>query len=236
MKNNAGIKISNFDSAIKYSKCYLKSFENSDMYAVWPPWSAVYKPIKQSHDYITSKYKVGEHQGKIWANVFEIYHYLYNPWTWVLRGKRLLIISPFEESMKKKLDVRKEIYGVDLFPECEFVFIRPPQTQGDQESREFDVELNAFFSQLEKLKDDFDIALCSCGGYGNMVCDYIYDKINKSAIYVGGALQMYFGIYGTRWIKDRPDILRIYLNKHWTRPNDNEKPKNFQNVEGSCYW
>ena len=236
MKNNAGIKISNFDSAIKYSKCYLKAFEHCDMYTVWENWGAVYRAIKQSHDYITSVYNSGDDQGKIWAFAFDIYHYLYNPWTWALRGKRLLIISPFEESMKKKLDIRKEIYGVDLFPDCEFVFIKPPQTQGDQESSEFDIELNAFFSQLEKLKGDFDIALCSCGGYGNLVCDYIYDKMNKSAIYVGGVLQMYFGIYGNRWIRERGDVLRIYLNKYWTRPDDSEKPKNFQKVEGSCYW
>lgn len=232
LKNNAGIKMSNFNSAKKYSELYLKAFEHCDMYSVWENWGAVYRAIQQSHDYITTTFP----KDKIWAFVFDIYHYLYNPWTWALRGKRLLIISPFEDSIKKKIENRKEIYDVDLFPDCEFVFIKPPQTQGDQESREFDIELDDFYLKLEKMKDEFDIALCSCGGYGNIVCDYIYDKMNKSAIYVGGVLQMYFGIYGSRWIRERPDILRIYLNKYWSRPEDNEKPKNFQKVEGSCYW
>jgi hypothetical protein len=26
------------------------------------------------------------------------------------------------------------------------------------------------------------------------------------------------------------------MNEHWTRPQNSEKPKGFENVEGSCYW
>ena len=232
LKNNAGVKMTSFESAKKYSELYFKAFEHSELYSVWEPWGAVYRAIQQSHDYVLSTFQ----QEKVWAFAFDVYHYLHNPWTWALRGKRLLIISPFEDSMKEKINKRKEIYGVDLFPECEFVFIKPPQTQGTQESREFDVELCDFYKKLELMKDEFDVALCSCGGYGNLVCDYIYSEMNKSAIYVGGVLQMYFGIYGSRWVRERQDILRIHLNEHWSRPNNNEKPKDFQKVEGSCYW
>ena len=232
LKNNAGVNMTNFESAKKYSSLYFKAFEHCELYSVWEPWGAVYRAIQQSHDYVLATFK----QEKIWAFTFDVYHYLHNPWTWALRGKRLLIISPFEDSMKEKLHKRKEIYGIDLFPDCEFIFIKPPQTQGTQESREFDVELRDFYKKLYKLKNKFDVAMCSCGGYGNLVCDYIYREMNKSAIYVGGVLQMYFGIYGSRWVRERQDILRIYLNEHWSRPTNNEKPKDFQKVEGSCYW
>jgi len=37
-------------------------------------------------------------------------------------------------------------------------------------------------------------------------------------------------------LRERPDMLRMFMNEHWTRPKDEEKPKNFSNVEGSCYW
>ena len=37
--------------------------------------------------------------------------------------------------------------------------------------------------------------------------------MGKPAIYVGGVLQMYFGILGQRWVRERPDILRMYLNE-----------------------
>jgi hypothetical protein len=71
-----------------------------------------------------------------------------------------------------------------------------------------------------------------------MVCNYIYERHGKSAIYVGGVLQMYFGILGERWIRERPDIIKMFVdgNDAWTRPSELEKPKNYINVEGACYW
>ena len=64
------------------------------------------------------------------------------------REKRVLIISAFEESIKEKIPIRKEIYGVDLFPGCEITTIKPPQTQGTEDSEEFDVEIEKFFTKL----------------------------------------------------------------------------------------
>ena len=97
------------------------------------------------------------------------------------------------------------------------------------------IELERFLKKIDEIKDDFDIALCSCGGYGNPLLTKIYE-MGKSAIYVGGVLQMYFGVLGKRWIKERPDILRLFMNQYWTRPLDSEKPKNFLNIEDSSYW
>jgi hypothetical protein len=47
---------------------------------------------------------------------------------------------------------------------------------------------------------------------------------------------MYFGIYGSRWERERADILSLYKNEHWTRPKETERPQGFKNVEESCYW
>ena len=47
---------------------------------------------------------------------------------------------------------------------------------------------------------------------------------------------MYFGIYGERWMRERSDVMRMFLNEHWSRPKESERPKNFKNVEKSCYW
>ena len=236
MKNNAGIKISGVSSIIQYSDMYLGAFENCDLYAGWEAYGHYIGHIKQSHEFIRSWYS----KKKIfWAFAFDIFHYIYSvigPWTHALKGKRLLIISPFEDSFREKLDIRAKIYhGVDLFPDCSFEFIKPPQTQGDEPSDEFTVELERFWKRLDKMKDKYDIALVSCGGYGNLVCNHIYNS-GRSAIYVGGVLQMYFGVLGARWLRERPDVVRLFLNEHWSRPKESEKPKNYANVEGSCYW
>lgn len=233
MKNNAGIKITNVNSIIEYSNKYLEAFQNCDLYCNWSKFEGgVYKYIRQSHDFIDNK-----SSGKIsiWSETLGIFNYIHNPWTIALQNKRILIISSFIESIREKIEYREKIYGVDLFPGCSFVFLKPPQTNGINESREFTEELEEFTQRIKELKDEFDVALVSCGGYGNLVCNEIF-KMGKSSIYVGGVLQMYFGIYGTRWLKENKYILNLYLNEYWTRPKDSEKPNGFKKIENSCYW
>lgn len=232
MKNNAGIKITNPQSIMKYATTYLQAFHECDLYLDWEPWGNVAQSIFDSLLFIHLNFN----KARVSALTLDIFHHIHsNPWTTCLKGKRLLIVSPFVESMREKLNDRKKIYGVDLFTDCEFVFLKPPQTQANCQSDEFDVELERFVSKIKEIKDDFDIALVSCGGYGNLVCLNIY-QMGKSAIYVGGVLQMYFGIYGTRWERERGDIMKLYKNEHWTRPKETERPDGFQNIENSCYW
>jgi len=233
MKNNAGIMITSLDSHIKYSKLFLESFQECEIFLNWAPFDCVYKSYLLSHQMLDELYKDKE---TVYSEVLDIYHYIYStPWTTAIKGKRLLMVSNFAESIESKIHDRKEIYGIDLFPDCEIITIRPPQTQGSEESEEFDIELNKFTNRLDEIKDKYDIALVSCGGYGNLVCSHIY-KSGKSAIYVGGVLQMYWGILGSRWFENRPDIIRLFLNKYWTRARESEKPLNHKNIEGSCYW
>ena len=49
-------------------------------------------------------------------------------------------------------NIRKNIYGVDLFPECKFVFIKPPQTQGTNPSKVFHEELDDFNKKIEEME------------------------------------------------------------------------------------
>ena len=232
MKRHAGIKFTGIDSVYKYAKMYMSAFHKCDKYFWWEPWGNVGASIPYSLEFMTTNFQ----KPKFDALALDIFDNIARePWTLALRGKRVLIISPFAESFKEKVEVRTEIYGIDLFPDCELSFIKPPQTQGDNPSDEFDVELRRFVDELEKIKDTFDVALCSCGGYGNLVCSELFD-MGKSAIYIGGVLQMYFGIYGERWLKERPDIMKLYMNEHWSRPKEEEKPSGFEKVEDSCYW
>ena len=246
MKNNAGIQISSTSSIVQYSDMYLSAFHNCELFAGWESFGHYIRHIEQSHDMVL-KWFLPLHGDKsnssstkkkmFWAFAFDIFHYIYdNPWTHALRGKRLLIVSPFEESFREKIGIRERLYdGVDLFPECSFLFIKPPQTQGSETSREFSTELQTFLAQLDRLHGQYDVALVSCGGYGNLVCNAIYES-GHSAIYVGGVLQMYFGVLGSRWLRERPDVVRLFLNSSWSRPKPSERPKNHGNVEGSCYW
>ena len=232
MKNNAGIRIDGADGIKLYSRLYLRAFRKSSSYFWWTPWGNVGIHIVDSQNFIAANFPAE----RIDAKTLDVFHSIERgPWTLALRGKRLLIVSPFEESLRTQIGKREKIYGIDLFPDCEFVFAKPPQTQGDCESREFQHELADFVENLQKIRDTFDVALCSCGGYGNLVCAALHD-MGKSAIYVGGVLQMYFGIYGERWVRERPDVLALYKNEHWVRPREEERPTGYEKVESQCYW
>lgn len=233
MKNNAGIKLSNMKSVVKYSDMYLSAFDKCEVYGDWEPHGAYYQCIRQSHEWMSTTYL---RKAPVWSYNFDVFHFIFsNPWTRALKGKRILLITPFIESIKDKLDKRELIYGIDLFPECTFTFLKPPQTHAGNESREFDVELEDFFTKLEEVKNDFDIALVSAGGYGNPIISKIYD-LGKSAIYGGGTLQMFFGVLGQRWLVERPDVLKLFMNSNWSRPRTTEKPKDCKNIENGCYW
>jgi hypothetical protein len=232
MKNNAGIYLKSIQAIHLYSNLYMKAFRNSEIYGSWGGVLYDFKIV----DYM---YKVLKTSIEFNALAFDVFHYIYNtPWTFALRGKRLLIISPFEDSIQEKIPIRDKLYdGVDLFPECTFITLKPPQTQGVEPSRPFEVEFKDLCNRVSERKDEYDIALVSCGGYGNPICNYIYES-GKSAIYVGGVLQMYFGIIGSRWEKDRPDIVKLFVdgNPYWSRPKPSEVPKGHKGIEDTCYW
>jgi hypothetical protein len=154
-----------------------------------------------------------------------------------LKGKRILVISSFIDSIKEKIEIREKIYGIDLFPECTFVFIKPPSLAGDNPSEDWKIEYDKFCLELDTIKEDYDVALVSCGGLGNLVCNHIYDQHHKSAIYVGGVLSVWFGVYNKRTLDEKTPILRLYLNEHWSRPKITERPLGWEKIEnGGCYW
>ena len=80
----------------------------------------------------------------------------------------------------------------------------------------------------------FDIALVAAGGYGMLIADFIFTELKKSVMYIGGALQLFFGIIGKRWF-DNNEILEM-MNDNWIRPDNEDKPANFVKVEKGCYW
>ena len=233
MKNNAGIALRDKENIQHYSDRYLRAFEYCDLFGGWELQGTYIQHIFQTHEYLKRKY---ESKTIFWSLAFDIFHYIYsNPWTHALRGKRILLVSPFEESLREKIDAREKIYGVDLFPDCTFTFLKPPQTHASMPSRDFKEELRDFEKAIDAKIADFDVALLSCGGYANPIGSYIYEK-GKSAIYVGGVLQMYFGILGSRWEIERPDVVKLFANSYWSRPKECEKPVGCNKIEGGCYW
>jgi hypothetical protein len=232
MKNNAGINLTSVKSAKRWAKEYMTAFHNCEIFAGWDKngQDRMYRYISKQQDHLDCLGKK-----RIWAHCFDVFEQIERrPWTLALKGKRLLIVSQLEESIREQLN-KPHVYGIDLFPECTFVYLKPPQTAGEEMSLEWSEELEIFYRKLQKIKDEYDVALVSAGGYGNIICNKIF-SFKKQAIYVGGVLQMLFGILGNRWLVERGHTTGLYLNEHWTRPKLCERPAGCEKIENKCYW
>lgn len=208
MKTERGIKLKNIDSIKKYSNMYLKAFENCDIYGDWEKWSP--KSIYNS-DIIKNKYQ------KLYfsINVFGIFQYIHdNSWILSLKNKKILLISNNIDNINKNIHNRNKIYDIDIFPGCEFIINKPPQTYNKDKSEDFIIEINNYFNKINDLIQEFDIALVDSAGYGNIICNYIYEK-GKSSINIGEILQIYFGVYDNKLEKEYIDIFNLYKNEYW---------------------
>lgn len=157
-------------------------------------------------------------------------------WTEALEGKKVLVISPFTETIEKQYkEHRDKIFeGTNLLPEFELCMIKAVQTVAG----EVDDRFNNWFEALDWMTDeaakiDFDIAIIGCGAYGLPLAVRI-KRMGKKAVHMGGAHQLLFGIRGARW--DNNPFISKYYNEFWTRPSESERPKNANKVEGACYW
>jgi hypothetical protein len=158
----------------------------------------------------------------------------FNDWFIKLKNKKLLIISPFSEHMKNQWNSENvfKCHNSSLtINDTNIIisFIKMPYSLAYNKPHNNWIETyDSVVKQINNI--DFDIALVSAGGYGMLFCDYIYTELNKSAIYIGGPLQCYFGIRGKRY-----DEFNIY-NEYWINIEEKDKPKNYTLVEGGCYW
>lgn len=158
-----------------------------------------------------------------------------NPWTAALKGKKVLVIHPFDTSIKEQYERREELFpGKDVLPEFELKTLRAVQTIAGERDERFETWFEALeYMYQEAMKLDFDIAIIGCGAYGFPLAAMI-KKAGKQAIHMGGVTQILFGIKGRRWV-DNPRC-GIKFNDAWVYPKEKETPNNCNAVENHCYW
>lgn len=218
---NAGFYGSN--DYLTYSKLYKNACDNSDLHAYWN-----YPGFIEMEDYLVPENKILIDPSALESFRFE------NPWTKELSGKKVLIISPFKDTIDNQLLVKDLIWkNKDILPDANYITYKSVQSIGGRGPHSSWYE--SFDVMCKEISNiDFDIALLGCGSYGLPLSDFIKSKLNKSSIYIGGGLQLYFGIKGKRW-DNSSDIIDNY-NEYWVRPTQEETPSSGNMVEGGCYW
>jgi hypothetical protein len=231
LENNAGIKTKDSVSLRKYVEKLVETYDNCTAIADWDTDGKVFSHTGLGQKLITSR---TPNIPKISAFALEPY-YFKDSWMPALKGKKILIVHPFSKTFSKQVLNLKKIFPKQAwFEECEFQFVQPPLTlAGNHEGRDWQEHLTPFLESLREIKE-FDVALVAAGGYGMLVANFIFKELGKSVIYVGGALQLFFGVIGKRWF-DNKDILKL-VNDDWIRPDKDDKPANFIKVEKGCYW
>ncbi|MEM4181813.1 MAG: hypothetical protein QXX68_01510 [Candidatus Pacearchaeota archaeon] len=153
------------------------------------------------------------------------------PWVKALEGKKVLVIHPFEETIKKQY---KKMGKLKILPKLKKLeIIKAVQTIAGEKDERFKDWFEALdYMKKEIDKKDFDVALIGCGAYGLPLAAYVKQR-GKQGIHVGGALQYFFGIKA-KAIENKEKEMRI--NKYWTKPTEEEKPKNYKKIENGRYW
>jgi hypothetical protein len=230
LDNNAGIYRAEKNVEL-FGHMYASAIANSDALAVW-------KNMLIKEQKILMK---GHKLVSIYSRVLEPFYCILEnikPWSHYLLGKKVLIINPFVESFQKQLrDGFQMFKDKDIFLDGqEFVFYRPFMTTAGNHLHSNWLETYRIMrDDISAL--DFDIALLGCGGYGLPLCNHIRTHMGKSAIYIGGGLQLLFGVMGKRW-ENIPLHKKIIEknNTEYIRPSGDEILLNKKRVENGCYW
>jgi hypothetical protein len=221
----AGIQFKTIDDELQYVNMYNISVQNTSLLGIWD--GVMYNQAKDYYDYLNN-IKLN----KICAHGLEPYNFMNDPTYKSIPHKKILIITSHKQTTLSQLSQLDKLYNKPIFNNAEFYIYKPAQQNaGSHDENSWQVHYNNMKQELDDIKKtfNFDIALVSAGGFGMLLCNYIYTELNTSTIYVGGALQLFFGIIGKRWINNN-------INEFWVKPVTEDKPLNTMLCEGSCYW
>lgn len=223
--------------AEKFVDMMLEDCKQIDLLAEWR---------RYMEDYIYVKYQPNTLLTQLWHlepwNMYKYPKSKIKPWSAALKGKKVLVIHPFEESIRKQYETnRKHIFeriydAEDILPEFELITLKAVQTLAGENDSRFATWFNALNWMINQCKQiDFDVAIIGCGAYGFPLAAEI-KRMGKVAIHLGGATQILFGIIGTRWELEYPEFYHNVVNEYWVRPQETEKITNANAVESACYW
>lgn len=152
------------------------------------------------------------------------------------QNKKIGIISSFYKDILEQSKKINLIYpNFKINPDM-FVIIESYNTCNDNVSeghKNWEFTLNDLGKRVLEHRD-VNHWFISCGCYG-LPLQSILKKNGKNSIYVGGLLQILFGIMGKRW-DTRPEVIKN-VNIHWKTSQylDIKTLSNLQNVESGCY-
>jgi hypothetical protein len=198
-------------------RCYLASkhllFCNRELLSIYFPESldpAFLTEVPNRDGYMAMVERIEKVQGELYCYPYQFVERLvfenstlFRVFSSVLPGKKVLVISPFADSINANFANRHSFFKRNyVYPEFDLQVYNTPITYSGL-PEEFYPHAD-WFETLEAMKSDiakldFDFALLSCGSYAMPLGLFIEKSLKRKAIYVGGVLQLFFGIMGRRY-------------------------------------
>jgi hypothetical protein len=208
-----------------FYKEYSSGISCADIQVQWDGY------LSEVQNYLFSKYS--KNSIKVSNRALEPF-YFDDPWSAELKNKKVLVIHPFSEKIKEQYKNKENIWlNPNILPNFKLLTYKPVQSIGGVgPHKDWKESLEIMKNDISKI--NFDVALLGCGSYGLPLVNYIKTILGKTSIYIGGGLQILFGIKGKRW--DNHKIISNFYNENWIYPTKEDKSKHYKRVEGGCYW
>jgi hypothetical protein len=233
LEKGAGIFPRSPESYERFASAYIQALAEMDYFGVWHNEGEM-KLVSQ----FAPQAKIGKVLG------LEPYLSAHTPWTLALAGKKVLVVTPFAKTMTQQFGNLDKIWVNYETQKQHLLIPRDTQFQVIRFPYGFDPAVQQKYGGWENLLEEmmtqisnqtFDLAILGCGGFSLLVGARI-KKMGASAIHLGGATQILFGIQGERW-KNQPWFMEQF-NEYWTPPLPEDSPEDDvkQRCENACYW
>ncbi len=161
----------------------------------------------------------------------------YNVISNVCNGRKLFVVSSFAPLMVNQWSSGNLQKIRPKFNPALVQGYRFPYFYNSVEYESSNQALDAICEELRPLVADSDVVVLSCGVYGGYISKFL-SSIGKEVFYVGGDLQIWFGIMGSRWrdsVGKQKDF--VETSDYWiTKIPEEFVYSNSSSIEGACYW
>lgn len=222
----------------KWAQEYLEGLKLFDMYAAGWVGDLVVQESELLHAYAPSVVRIP-------LRTLEPYYVDTSiQWSNALQNKRVAVVSSFTNTMKSQLLKKERIWGdmhESILPSStQWSFVQTGYVStiaGDRQCK-WPTYVTSWEDAVEHVVTEVrasgtEIALIGCGSLGVIIASRLR-ALGISAIVMGGAIQVLFGIKGNRW--ETHDVIGKFWNDAWVYPNMAETPEHANHIEGACYW
>jgi hypothetical protein len=224
--NNAGVFPQTEKARIEFVEEIIQSMPYLDALALWSSFN------RDFEDRFIRKYSPNCKQ--IDLQSLEPF-YFGAPWTEYLEDKKVLVISPFTESIKEQHARRKALWkDPRILPDFDLITLKHQHSPGIDKPSEYE-SWSDMILHYKNLIDDinYDVLLIGAGASALPLVAHAR-KTGRKGVHLGGPLQLLFGIKGSRW--NNSSVGKHFYNSAWIKPSINETPLKFKDIEDGCYW